>query len=190
MAHDAQRIFVQMVKDAKPEFFRWKNVLEVGSLDINGSVRSFFEYCNYVGVDVGPGPGVDFAVPGEALEYPDKSFDVTITTECFEHNLNWRESWLNMVRMTKSGGLIVMTCAGAGRPEHGTSRSDIGSSPLTVKLGQEYYKNLTPEDFGPELRAGLDIEFYENTVNKDLYAWAIKGRGKGFDLDLDSIVWS
>lgn len=188
MAHGAQRVFVEMVKDVKPDHFAWKNVLEVGSLDINGTVRTFFEYCNYVGVDVGHGPGVDFAVQGQDLQYPDESFDVTISAECFEHNPFWRETWLNMVRMTKTGGLIIMTCAGTGRPEHGTTRSDAGSSPLTVALGQDYYRNLTPEDFDAELRKGIDVRFYENTVNRDLYAWAVKG-GKGFDLDLASVPW-
>lgn len=188
MAHGAQRVFIEKVKAVRPDSFVWKNVLEVGSLDINGTVRDFFSYCNYVGVDVGPGPGVDFAVLGEEVAYPDDSFDVTVTTECFEHAEAWKDIWKNMVRMTKPGGLILMTCAGTDRPEHGTSRSDVGSSPLTVGLGREYYKNLTPEDFTSDLRKGIDVRFYENTVNKDLYAWAVKG-GKGFDLDLESVPW-
>lgn len=189
MAHEAQRIFIEEVKKVKPDSFVWKNVLEVGSLNINGTVRDFFQYCNYVGVDVGFGPGVDFAVPGEEVGYPDNSFDVTVTTECFEHASTWREIWQNMVRMTKPGGLIIMSCAGTDRPEHGTTRSDVGSSPLTVGLGMEYYKNLTPEDFDDELREGIDVRFYENTVNKDLYAWAVKG-GKGFNLALNEIPWA
>lgn len=188
MAHGAQRIFVQMVKDARPEFFEWTNVIEIGSLNINGTVRDFFSYPNYVGFDVGEGPGVDYSVYGEEVAYPPNSFDVAITTECFEHAEGWRDIWLNMVRMLKPGGLIVMTCAGTGRPEHGTSRSDIGSSPLTVAQGTEYYGNLTPEDFTPDLREGVDVRFYENTVNCDLYAWGIKGE-KAFDLELDKVAW-
>jgi SAM-dependent methyltransferase len=184
MAHEAQRTFVQMVKDARPEFFDWTNVIEIGSLNINGTVRDFFTHANYVGFDVGPGPCVDYAIPGQDVKYPDNSFDVAITTECFEHAVEWPDIWRNMIRMLKPGGLIVMTCAGTGRPEHGTSRSDIGSSPLTVALGNEYYKNLTPADFTDDLREGLDVRFYENTVNLDLYAWGIKN-GKAFDLDLD-----
>lgn len=188
MAHDAQRIFVEMVKEARPQFFDWTNVIEIGSLNINGTVRDFFSHANYVGFDVGDGPGVDYAIPGQDVQYPDNSFDVAITTECFEHAEPWPAIWRNMVRMLKPGGLIVMTCAGTGRPEHGTSRSDIGSSPLTVAQGNEYYKNLTPADFTDDLRAGLDVRFYENTVNLDLYAWGIKG-GEGFDLDLDKVAW-
>lgn len=188
MAHEAQRTFVQKVKDARPSLFDWTSVIEIGSLNINGTVRDMFTFANYIGFDVGHGPGVDYAIPGQYVRYPDNSFDVAITTECFEHAEAWRDIWLNMVRMLKPGGLIVMTCAGTGRPEHGTRRSDVGSSPLTVALGSDYYQNLSPEDFTEDLREGLDVRFYENTVNCDLYAWGVKG-GPAFDLDLDSVTW-
>lgn len=189
MAHQAQQKFVRLVKDARPEFFEWTNVIEIGSLNINGTVRDLFSYANYVGFDVGQGRDVDYAVPGQNVKYRDNSFDVAITTECFEHAEAWRDIWLNMVRMLRPGGLIVMTCAGTGRAEHGTRRSDIGSSPLTVALGSEYYKNLTPDDFTDDLREGLDVRFYENTNNCDLYAWGIKG-SEAFDLDLDNVEWT
>lgn len=184
MAHGAQRTFVQAVKDARPQFFDWTNVIEIGSLNINGTVRDFFTHANYVGFDVGAGPCVDYAIPGQDVKYPDDSFDVAITTECFEHASEWRDIWRNMIRMLKPGGLLVMTCAGIGRPEHGTRRSDIGSSPLTVARGSDYYQNLSPEDFTDDLRKGLGVRFYENTVNLDLYAWGIKG-GEAFELDLE-----
>ena len=42
--------------------FKNKKVLDIGSLDINGSNRFLFEDCNYLGIDVGEGKNVDFTV--------------------------------------------------------------------------------------------------------------------------------
>jgi SAM-dependent methyltransferase len=168
--------FVMQTMGQYPDAFMENKVLEVGSLNINGSVRGFFFNAHeYIGCDVGPGPGVDIVCPGEELTYPDNYFDTSITTECFEHNPNWVETFENMWRMTRPGGLIVMTCAAEGRPEHGTSRSDIGSSPLTVENGQEYYKNLMEPDFRREF--DLDNMFKTVYFEYEPYAYDLYFRG-------------
>ena len=76
MSHKEQTDFVAAVKDKHPEFFQNKKVLEVGSLNINGTVRDFFTDCEYVGCDLGEGPGVDIVCAGQDLDFPDNSFDV------------------------------------------------------------------------------------------------------------------
>jgi hypothetical protein len=104
VSHPWQLDFVASVKDKHPEFFSNTKVLEVGSLDINGSIRMFFSDCDYTGVDLGPGRGVDLIGKGEELPCPDGSFDVTASCECFEHNEKWVDTFTNMVRMTRPGG--------------------------------------------------------------------------------------
>lgn len=176
MAHNAQAVFFKQVKKTFPEYFKWSVVLEVGSLDINGSVRPLFEDCIFLGVDVGHGPGVDMVCFGENLQFRDESFDTVVSSECFEHAEGWADIFANMKRMTKPNGLIVFTCAGKGRPEHGTSRSDVGSSPLTVGHGIEYYGNLMIEDFEkvPGLLDGLHYQSFYNPYAQDLYFVAKK----------------
>lgn len=174
MAHQAQADFFNKVKAEFPDHFTWSNVCEIGSLNINGTTRGLFTYANYVGFDVGLGPCVDYALPGEKVAYPDDSFDVVLSSECFEHAEGYQEIFDNMVRMTKPGGLVIFTCAGTGRPEHGTSRTDAGSSPLTVGLGIEYYKNLTPDDFDKSSLEGSDYIFIENAKDFDLYFVGVK----------------
>ena len=82
-----------------------------------------------------------------------------------------------MIRMTKPGGLIVMTCATTGRAEHGTRKSEPNSSPLTVGIGWDYYKNLTEEDFREEFNFSDIFSSHSFSVNKssnDLYFFGVK----------------
>ena len=196
MSHSTQQDFILYTKNKFPNYFTNSKVLEVGSLDINGSMRSFFSECDYLGIDVGEGQGVDLVVQGQEYNAPDESYDVCASGECFEHNPYWAETFSNMTRMCKSGGLVLFTCATTGRKEHGTSRTDSGSSPLTVGIGWEYYKNLTEQDFRESFEESFDeifseyefhsTEDYDNPTDfikhmrtyinpcEDLYFWGIK----------------
>ena len=59
MSHKEQLKFIGTMKQSFPERFTGGRVLEIGSLDINGSTRSFFSDGDYLGIDVAPGAGVD-----------------------------------------------------------------------------------------------------------------------------------
>ena len=159
MAHDYQHEFVEYVKNNNEDFFSDKKVLEVGSLNINGSVRDLFNDCDYIGIDVGEGIGVDVVCSGHEYDASDDTFDVTLSTECFEHNPYWAETFANMVRLTKSGGLVFFTCATTGRPEHGTTRTSPRCSPLTIKKGWDYYLNLEENDFRDIFEESFDEVF-------------------------------
>jgi hypothetical protein len=52
MAHQEQKDFVQKLRNNFSNFFTDKKVLEIGSLNINGSIREFFDNCKYTGIDV------------------------------------------------------------------------------------------------------------------------------------------
>ena len=86
MAHVEQNEFIQSVKNHYPQYFNGVKVLEVGSLDLNGTVRGSFTNCDYTGLDVGPGPGVDIVCSGHVYDAPDNTFDTVISCESFEHN--------------------------------------------------------------------------------------------------------
>jgi SAM-dependent methyltransferase len=174
MAHKEQLQFFQDVKDAFPDFFDGKKVLEIGSVDINGSVRSFFKNSEYLGIDVAPGPGVDVVCQGQEYDGPDNSFDVVVSGEVMEHNPYWSETMKNMIRVCKPGGLVVMTCAGLGRSEHGTARTSDGYS-LSTTIGWDYYRNLTEADFkNSGCLNGLEYAFIANHWKYDLYMVGIK----------------
>jgi hypothetical protein len=89
MAHQQQFDFVRGVAHFYPNNFTNCKVLEVGSLDINGSVRQFFTGCEYIGIDLGQGRGVDVVCQGQDYDAPDNTFNTVISCECFEHNPDW-----------------------------------------------------------------------------------------------------
>ncbi|MGE5466690.1 MAG: class I SAM-dependent methyltransferase [Ignavibacteria bacterium] len=145
--HPQQAFFVSSVKQNLPDWFKGKSVLEVGSLDINGSVRPLFEECTYLGIDVGAGRSVDVVCRGEDLGVPAASYDFVISCEMMEHNPRWRETFINMLRVMKPDGLMLLTCATFGRRKHGTPDSTPVDSPLTSAEGANYYRNLGESDF-------------------------------------------
>lgn len=172
MAHPQQAEFFSSVREHYPMHFDAARVLEVGSLDINGSVRDLFSACDYTGVDLQDGPGVDLACPGHLLALPSGHFDTVISAECFEHNPFWRETFANMLRMTRPGGLVLISCATTGRGEHGTSRTSPEASPFTVKAKWDYYRNLTARDLARGANLGgwlADWHSWTHYTACDLY---------------------
>lgn len=181
MAHYQQQRFVELIAEKLPQFFRGTRVLEVGSWDANGSVRHRFTGAQYIGADVASGPGVDLVCPGQELAFPDGHFDVVMSLECFEHNPAWRETFRNMIRMLRPGGLCMITCASIGRGEHGTPRRAAGSS-LTTLSGSTHYANLRKEDLAEavDLKAELaDFRLFYNPYFHDLYLVGVKRPSDG-----------
>jgi len=107
-----------------PSNFNGKRILEVGSRDVNGSVRPFVEMLacpkEYVGIDIENGKGVDLVLPVEQLvqHFGIESFDVVISTELLEHVKDWRTVVNNMKAVLKNHGLIFITTVAYGMPYH------------------------------------------------------------------------
>jgi SAM-dependent methyltransferase len=191
MSHYSQIEFIKKVKQVFPEFFRDKKVLEVGSWDVNGSVRRFFTNCDYLGVDVAEGPGVDLVCEGQNLEKPSNYFDVVISCECFEHNPFWLETFVNMIRMLKPHGLCIVSCATTGRGEHGTRRKHQESSLSAQDVSPDYYRNLVPKDFTSRMQLERHLSgyfFHQNIYAKDLYFIGIKKSATEDLTGLDRLV--
>jgi SAM-dependent methyltransferase len=184
MAHPEQQRFFQQLTILFPEHFVGQaNVLEIGSQDINGTVRDYFEEnANYLGLDLGMAKGVDWTIPGELVELPDQWASACISTECFEHAATWEQILLNMIRITREDGLLILSIAGNGRATHGTIDSDVESSPFTTS----YYKNLGPDDIAQKIKLGHYFKrhsFQVNTEAGDTYFWGIRSASPVNSLD-------
>lgn len=165
MSHPAQLEFVALLSETLKPYFHRSKVLEVGSLDVVGSIRGLFADCDYTGLDVAPGKGVDVVCEGQKYDGADGSFDTVISCEAMEHNPHWAETFRNMVRVCRPGGVVIMTCATIGRPEHGTARSEPQSSPLTIGLGWNYYRNLARKDFERTMELSSAFSFHRFWTN-------------------------
>lgn len=140
--HKAVKIYCSRILAKFPSMFNNKDVLDCGSLDINGNNRYLFTNCRHTGIDIVDGKNVD--VVCRLHKYiTGKQFDVIISTEMLEHDSFLEKSLQRMFQLLKPGGLLLLTAAGYGREEHGTTAMHPGDSPLT----HDYYKNLDPADF-------------------------------------------
>ena len=115
---------LETVKTAlRPVDVRGKRVLEVGSLDVNGSVRGDIVAlgpADYVGIDIRPGPGVDVVCDaGDLVErFGENAFDVVISTELLEHARDWRRIVSNIKRVTKPNGVMIVSTRSYGVDFH------------------------------------------------------------------------
>ena len=182
MSHKEQKQFIEKLKSKYLNYFDRNFVLEVGSLYLNGTIRDLFTECTYVGLDLQKGPLVDLVCSGHKYNAPDESYDVACSTECFEHDVHWLETFKNMIRLCKPNGLVFFTCATEGRSEHGTSVNQPYSSPFT----NDYYQNLKEEDFTSKINFDdyfSEYHFEVDNTAHDLYFYGLKlNTNKHFDI--------
>jgi SAM-dependent methyltransferase len=185
--HGQARAFTVFVKKILGNYFINKRVLDVGSGDINGNNRFLFENCEYDGNDVIQANNVTIVSKTKDLPFTDNTFDTIISTECFEHDPEYKESFIKIYNMLKPDGMFCFTCASTDRGEHGTRRTSPQDSYGTIgNLSDmsDYYKNLTEIDLNDVL--SLNVLFsvwdtYYNNVSKDLYFVGIKKGNYNFD---------
>jgi len=101
-----------------------KKVIEVGSLDVKGSLRSIIEPLNpaeYVGVDITEGRGVDIICDARDIieRFGKESYDFVVSTELLEHVESWRKVVSNIKNICKPEGIIIITTRSYGFPYHG-----------------------------------------------------------------------
>jgi SAM-dependent methyltransferase len=98
---------------------RRMRILDVGALDINGSLRAVAPAdAEYVGVDMAAGKGVDLVLADPyAYPYEAESFDAVVSTSCFEHDPFFWLTFLEIARVLKVGGLLYLNAPSNG-PYH------------------------------------------------------------------------
>lgn len=105
------------------ELVAGKSVLEVGSYDVNGSVRPQIEGLlplSYLGVDMQEGPRVDVVCDATDLSgLQPYGWDIVVSCEMMEHCLPWREAINAMKLAVNVGGYLLITCRSKGFGHHG-----------------------------------------------------------------------
>jgi len=106
------------------KLFEGKKVLEVGSRNVNGTLRRIIENFKpekYLGIDIIEGKGVDKVCNANELinEFGSNSFDVVICTELLEHVRDWKNVITNIKGVVKPDGLLFITTRSKGFGHHG-----------------------------------------------------------------------
>jgi SAM-dependent methyltransferase len=105
-----------------PNNLKGKRVLEIGSLNVNGTIRDLFEpYCQeYIGSDMRLGPGVDRVVDSTKLDtvFERDSFDCIVSCDTFEHIEDWKSALKQAFYVLKPGGKFYFTTVFPGYPKH------------------------------------------------------------------------
>jgi hypothetical protein len=175
-----------------PDHFRYNIVADVGSMDINGNNRRLFRKCHYIGIDVMKGKNVDKVGPAHLvlpelleelttiqfnryrrrIERKQRCFDMIISTEALEHDKYLPTTLTAMFYSLKPGGMLLITAAGEGRPEHGTTKVRPQDSPGTT----DYYCNVDNEMFARILPPKLFTHYHlaQDPENNDLQFYGIK----------------
>ena len=153
--HQEVKDYISKVKQKYPEYFKNKRVLEMGSQNFNGSVRNYFEDCEYVGIDRMEGKDVDTVC--NAHEFKDeKRFDVVITTEMLEHDKYAKKSVLNAVSLLRQNGILIGTAANINRKPH---YEGTGENRHYQNINKEMIKELLPTAEIEEDENEEDIRF-------------------------------
>lgn len=95
-----------------------KKILDVGSYDVNGTMKPIFEQGQYIGLDMEKGPNVDIVGKSHEIPFIDNFFDIVISSSCFEHDDMFWVSFKEMCRVLKPGGYMYIQAPQNG-PYHG-----------------------------------------------------------------------
>jgi SAM-dependent methyltransferase len=161
--HDAAFRWVSRLAQTTPA----TAALDIGGRDVNGSCRILWPQADWTVLDIDPGDGVD-VVADAATWLPDRQYDLVLCTEVLEHTPERRMILATARDALRTGGRLILTCAGPGRSPH----SGVDGGPLRVG---EYYGNVDPDDMKRWLRPGwrsVSVQYAPNPC--DLYATAVK----------------
>jgi len=115
------RVMAWAAEVLTPDMVKGKDVLEAGSLDVNGSLRPMvmeMEPASYLGIDIQEGPGVDVVCPAERAWAWHRRFHLVICTEMLEHTREWQRALWSLARCLRPGGWLLLTTRSPGFEYH------------------------------------------------------------------------
>jgi len=130
-------------------------VVDFGSYDVNGTLKPIFKDCKYIGLDMAEGPNVDIVCNvNEGVPLEDNYADVVVSSSCFEHDMFFWESFLEMCRVVKPGGFIYINVPSA-----------TGYHAFPIDCWRFYYDAwIALEAYG--LKKGYNIKLLERYIDQ------------------------
>jgi SAM-dependent methyltransferase len=143
-------------------------VLEVGSMNVNGSVRDLFDG-EYIGIDREPGPGVDYVFDAAHFDGA-QTFDVVVSTEALEHAPDPTAIIGCAWRALGPGGTLILTAATPLRAPHSCSGGPLRQG--------EHYEGIDEKRLRAMLRDWRLVRVQFGRGGRDIYATATKPEAK------------
>jgi SAM-dependent methyltransferase len=140
-----------------------KKILDVGSYDVNGTMKPIFQKGKYVGLDMEEGPNVDIVGVSHKIPFEKDEFDIVISSSCFEHDDMFWISFQEMCRVLKPGGYMYVQAPSNG-PYHGWPGDN-------WRFYIDSWKAL--EKWGKKL--GYDIELIDHYIDETTPAHPSEG---------------
>lgn len=140
----------------------YPKVLEIGSLDINGSQKTYdFLGTNkswremigceeYIGIDLIKGREVDQVMDAHDLAWKDNYFDLVLCMNMIEHDSDIQQTLREGYRVLKPGGLFLLTTVDETHPEHMEEQAaelNLPYNHITEKALSDMVSNLKPESW-------------------------------------------
>lgn len=93
-------------------FIKWyleggEKVLDIGSYDVNGTLKDLFDKQAYTGADIEEGPNVDVII--KPYDFGTKKYDAVVSANTLEH-VEMLPDWVEALdKVVKKGGLVCIT---------------------------------------------------------------------------------
>jgi len=143
--NEVDREVLTSLKIKYPESFKGVRVLELGSGNVNGTVRDYFEDTKeHIGVDFRKMDCVDLVSYAKDTKFRKSHFDTLISYSMIEHDPDWKESLGNNFPFIKKGGLIFLAWGGESNAKHGEGYG--GHHPVPLKEVKEFILSLGTEE--------------------------------------------
>lgn len=178
MCNQKAIIFVAKYLDKKE--VKGKSILEVGSADINGNLRSLIAHWkpeDYLGTDIEKSINVDMICKAESLAntFGENAFDIVICVDVLEHIQNWREAINNIKKVCKENGIIIISVPDKGLEYHGYpfdfwrySTKDLEKifSDCIVENVEQNFNNRIKKTVGSMIRVRKPKKFVERDLSE------------------------
>lgn len=122
----------------------FKDALEVGSFDVNGTIKEVWNGSPYLGIDMRNGPNVGEVVNGHNLKkhFGDRKFDLIICFDTLEHDNKFWLTIENIREILKPGGYLLIGVPGRNCSLHGHPDDYWRFMPSGVQVFFEEYEDV------------------------------------------------
>lgn len=135
---------IKWTEEMKGKFMKkLGRVLDVGSLDVNGSVKHLFSDAEeYIGIDMKDGKNVDIVMNAHDIcpRFDKDSFDTVLCYNMLEHDDLFWITLENMKKVLKPGGWLIISVPTFGFPIHDYPKD-------YWRFGEDAYGDILFKDF-------------------------------------------